>query len=62
MLMEAVSPNEVKKLGGMLLKTPRAPIQANKYRKLVAVVIYVEEVENIEQMVVFNMLQVKHPV
>ncbi len=47
--MEALSANEAKtQFGDMLLKAQRAPIQINKNGKPVAVVISMDEYENIE--------------
>ena len=47
--MDALSANEAKtQFGDMLLKAQRAPIQINKNGKPVAVVISMDEYENIE--------------
>jgi prevent-host-death family protein len=48
-MMDALSANEAKtQFGDMLLKAQRAPIQINKNGKPVAVVISMDEYENIE--------------
>ena len=47
--MDSLSANEAKtQFGDMLLKAQRAPVQINKNGKPVAVVISMEEYENIE--------------
>lgn len=49
--MEALSANEAKtQFGDMLLKAQRGPVQINKNGKPVAVVISVDEYENIESL------------
>lgn len=47
--MEALTANEAKtQFGDMLLKAQRSPVQINKNGKPVAVVLSIEEYENIE--------------